>query len=231
MTCRARDAVSSPRHDVACRGVVRGPAKPVGAFSWSDDPGIDLAKRSAVGQTRSADPVRWRGPGAAFYENRAMHETRIRSAGRMTFGGAMTQVNGAAHGRPAIARVWLIGLLVCAMSVTESAWGQRPPSDPVQDLVLVGVVVGRSSGPVAALRDRRTGREAWYRVGDRIEDSMLSAVSSDRVVLRRAERDIELRLSASQGGGDGRVGAAPPGRRVRGRPIPAGASTPPYRSR
>jgi hypothetical protein len=130
----------------------------------------------------------------------------------------------ARRGRPLTA-VSLFGVLVCSTSLSERAWGQRPPGDPVHDLVLVGVVVGRSGGPMAALRNSRTGRETWYRVGDRIEDATLSAVSSDRVVLQHAERDIELRLAASHGGGAGRVGAAPPGRPVRARGVPATAPT------
>jgi hypothetical protein len=97
--------------------------------------------------------------------------------------------------------------------------------------MLVGVVVGQAGGPRAALRDRRTGREAWYRVGDRIEDSMLSAVSSDRVVLQRAEQKIELRLSASQRDDAGRGSVTLPGRRVRGRAMPAGAWAAPHQGR
>lgn len=139
------------------------------------------------------------------------------------------RLNGAARRLRDLAGISLIASLFCTTSVTRSAWGQRPPSDPVQDLVLVGVVVGGAGGPTAALRDRRTGREAWYRVGDRIEDVRLSAVSSDRVAFQRAERTIELRLAVSQRSGDGRMRAVPPGRQVRDRAAPFNA--PPFRLR
>ena len=137
-------------------------------------------------------------------------------------------MNGVACRLRRVTRVSLLGLFVHSTSITGIAWGQSAAADSAQYLSLVGVVVGRTDGPIAALRDRRSGREAWYRVGDRIEDLMLSVVTSDRVVLRRADRDIELRMAASQRGGDGRV-AAPPGRVIRGRPVPPVAPVQPPR--
>jgi hypothetical protein len=105
--------------------------------------------------------------------------------------------------------------------VGAAAWAQAPPVNSAQQLVLVGVVLGRSDGPMAIVKDRRTGKEALYRIGDQIQDLTLLAVAADRAVLRAGRQDIELRLAASPRGGDVPVAVTPPPRpAVPGRGVP-----------
>jgi type II secretory pathway component PulC len=85
------------------------------------------------------------------------------------------------------------------------------PDAVARHLVLVGVVLGRGDGPIAVVEDRRTGKEALYRVGDRIQDVTLLAVAADRVILRAGGQDVELRLAAS----------------ARSNPVPAVVTPPP----
>jgi hypothetical protein len=90
----------------------------------------------------------------------------------------------------------LAGVVVFSVALAGAAWAQGP--DPfAQHLVLVGVVLGRPDGPMAVVKDRRTGKEALYHVGDRIEDATLLTVTADRAVVRAGGRSVELRLAAS----------------------------------
>jgi hypothetical protein len=112
-------------------------------------------------------------------------------------------------------------LVVFSMLPVGAAWAQEPPVNSAQQFVLVGVVLGRSDGPMAVVKDRRTGREAPYHVGDEIQDVTLLAVAADRAVLRAGGHDIELRLATSPRGGDVPVAVtSPPRRAVPGRAVP-----------
>lgn len=116
---------------------------------------------------------------------------------------------------------WQPTYVVLFTFLAGTAWAQAPIGHSAQRFVLVGVVLGRADGPMAALKDRRTGRDALYRVGDQIQDVTLLAVASDRAVVRAGGRDIELRLAASKRGSDvPTVVRAPPRRPIRGRTVP-----------
>ena len=111
----------------------------------------------------------------------------------------------------------LIGLFGISMLLAGTASAQGPSVDSAQRFVLVGVVLGRSNGPMAVVKDRQTGREALYHVGDQIQDVTLLAVTADRVVLRAGQGDIELRLATSQRSSDVPTAVTPPPRRpIRG---------------
>lgn len=114
----------------------------------------------------------------------------------------------------------LVSLFALSMLLGGTAWAQGTTVDLAQRFALVGVVLGRSDGPVAAITDRRTGRDALYHVGAQIQDMTLLVVAADRVVFRAGGQDIELRLATSPRGSDIPTAAAPPRRPIRGRAAP-----------
>jgi hypothetical protein len=112
------------------------------------------------------------------------------------------------------------------MWLAGPAWAQGPTVDSAPRFVLVGVVLGRSDGPMAVLKDRRTGREALYHVGDQVQDVTLLAVAADRAVLRTGARDVELRLATSQRGSDLPLAVTPaPPQPIRRRVLPGRGPT------
>jgi len=96
----------------------------------------------------------------------------------------------------------LARVVVLAIALAGVAWAEASAQTGVPPLVLVGVVLGRPDGAIAVVRDRRTGKEALYHVGDRIQDVTVLAVLADRAVLRAGGQDVELRLAASPRGND-----------------------------
>lgn len=119
-----------------------------------------------------------------------------------------------------------MSLVALVMLPVGAAWGQGATVDSAPRFLLVGVVLGRPDGPMAVLKDRRTGRDALYRVGDRIQDATLLAVATDRAILRAGGRDTELRLAASRRGGDVPIAVTPPPRGpIRGRIVPGPGPT------
>lgn len=116
----------------------------------------------------------------------------------------------------------LMGFVVVSLLLAGTTWAQGTPDESARRFVLVGVVFGRSGGPMAALKDSRTGREDLYHVGDQIQDVTLLAVATDRAVLRSRGQDVELRLATSPRGSDP---TPPPRQAIRGRALPGRGPT------
>lgn len=75
---------------------------------------------------------------------------------------------------------------------------QSPPAPALaqaQALRLVGVVVRDTGEALATIEDPRTGREAFYRVGDSVGEARLVRILEDRAVLAVAGTEVELRLA------------------------------------
>jgi hypothetical protein len=123
-----------------------------------------------------------------------------------------------------------------------------PPAPPAPKPLLHGVVIGETA--VAYLEDPTSKRVASYRVGDSIAGGKLESIAADRVVLRRSDGMLEVKLKdpakprpalaeapgavrpgvvpgAAQPGTAPQAGAAAPGAGVRtpglpGAPVPPG---------
>jgi hypothetical protein len=67
-----------------------------------------------------------------------------------------------------------------------------PPAPPQPKPLLHGVVIGETA--VAYLEDPASKRVAGYRVGDRIAGGTLESITGDRVILKRVEGVVEVKL-------------------------------------
>lgn len=118
-------------------------------------------------------------------------DVRAWSVGALTLGGLIT------------------GLTVALPAITPRAVGGELTST----FALVGVVLGHRAGPLAVIENLQTGRESMYRLGDRLEEAAVVAITADRTVLRIGHEQVELRLSASRPTVRRRARVVPPARR------------------
>lgn len=100
------------------------------------------------------------------------------------------------------------------------AGGQEGSSQRAADLVLVGTILRESGAAVAIIEDKRTKKQAVYRLGAAVGGGRIAQILPDRVVIGFGDDQVvELRLATTPQTGP----VAPP---PAGRPVPGVVTTP-----